>query len=389
LSLLTTGFTSTNLAQTTPTDCPTLVNDALTNVGQACANLGRNQVCYGNNQVFAFGADSQPLADFALAGDIKPVVDVSSLQTTPLNTENNLWGVAVLSLQANIPGTLPGQNVTFVVFGDSTITADPDAAGDGLNAPMQAFRIATGIGEPQCAEAPHDGILVQSPGKTKVNFRVNGVDVEIGSTIIMDVRGDERVWISTLEGEAKVTSAGETRVALPGYIVVTTPGNPPDAPEPYTFSEVAAMPVNLLPESVIIPFIVPALEGTNDWLISDFAVKAGTTYAITAAGEVDIYPACETELQLPEGVTCDDMRFGPEGSVNLGTAPAGYPLPDANIGAVVARLGDDGDPFLIGIGTQYTPEEDGVLQFRLNDTTFADDNVNGFVILVRAEPDAE
>ncbi|MBC8170199.1 MAG: hypothetical protein H7X77_00945, partial [Anaerolineae bacterium] len=111
---------SVSAAQNSLTDCPEIVNEALTSVGEACINLGRNEVCYGNNQVFAFSsADALQLDDFAFAGDIKSVLDVGSLITTPLDTENNLWGVAVLSLRANIPDSLPGQNVTFLMFGDS------------------------------------------------------------------------------------------------------------------------------------------------------------------------------------------------------------------------------------------------------------------------------
>src|SRR5690606_20836366 len=31
------------------------------------------------------------------------------------------WGVALMQIQANLPDTLPGQNVTFLLFGDVTI----------------------------------------------------------------------------------------------------------------------------------------------------------------------------------------------------------------------------------------------------------------------------
>jgi len=34
---------------------------------------------------------------------------------------NGVWGLAVMQLQPNIPDTLPGQNVTFLLFGDTEI----------------------------------------------------------------------------------------------------------------------------------------------------------------------------------------------------------------------------------------------------------------------------
>lgn len=334
---------SVSAARNTLTECPDIVNEALISVGEACFNLGRNEVCYGNNQVFAFDSSARLLDDFALVGDIKSVLDVGSLVTTPLDTENNRWGVAVLSLRANIPDSLPGQNVTFLMFGDSSLTADPEAAGDDLTAPLQAFRITTGIGVPECKEAPRDGILVQSPGGVKVNFRVNGLDIEMGSTVLLDMRLDEKVWVSTLEGEAKVTSAGVTEVAPPGYRIVTMPGYVPDKPEPYTYEEVAALPVSLLQDKVVIPFIVPAQTATNTWLVSDFAVEAGKTY------------------------TVDRTIFDNEGMLT---------------GTLVARNGEDGESFVVDETLEFTAESDGVLEFSIESETEASGGLEAFIVVV-------
>jgi hypothetical protein len=334
---------SISTAQNSLTDCPEIVNEALTSVGEACINLGRNEVCYGNNQVFAFDGEANQIADFALAGDVKSVLDVGSLMTTPLDTENNLWGVAVLSLRANIPDSLPGQNVTFLMFGDSSITADPDAAGDDLTAPLQAFRISTGIGVPECKEAPRDGILVQSPGGVKVNFRVNGLDIEMGSTVLLDVRLDEKVWVSTLEGEAKVTSEGVTEVAPPGYKIVTIPGNVPGKPEPYTYDEVAAMPVSLFENEVVIPFIVPAKTATNTWLVSGFALEAGKTY------------------------TVERTIFDREGVLT---------------GTLVARIGEAGELFGVDETMEFTAESDGLLEFSIESETEASGGLEAFIVVV-------
>lgn len=333
------------LAQTAPVDCPALVEEALIAVGEVCSSLGRNEICYGHNQVTALGADAAPLASFATTGDVENVTNIASLATAGLNAEEQLWGVAVMSLQANIPETMPGQSVTFLVFGDSTVTPDPEAVEEGLEAPMQAIRITTGIGEPACADAPRDGILVQTPRGATVNFRVNGIDVEMGSTVLLDVRLDEKVWVSTLEGEAKVTSNGVTQTALPGYKIVTIPGQDTGIPEPYTYAEIAAMPVSLLPEAVVIPFIVPAAEGAGSYLESDFAVEADQTYVVSAA------KADPT-----------DMLYG----------------------ILFARIGDDGEPFEVVDGMEITPEADGVLQFSIEVDPESDNRPekSGYIVVV-------
>jgi hypothetical protein len=337
------GIVGIAAAQSGLKDCPALVEEALVAVGEQCNGLGRNEVCYGSNRVLAFGMDAEPLTSFATTGDIEKVTSVGSLITAGLDVEKQIWGVAVMSLQANLPDTMPGQNVTFLVFGDSTITAMPEDADETLTAPMQAFRITTGIGQPACAEAPRDGILVQSPGGAKVNFRVNGIDIQMGSTVLLDVRLDEKVWVSTLEGEATVTSNGVTETALPGYKVVTIPGKTPGAAEPYTYAEVAAMPVGLLPDSVAIPFIVPVAEGVENWLESDFAVKAGKTYILKAA------------------------EYDPQ---------------DALDGVLLARVGES-DSFEVTDGMDFTPAEDGVLQFSIESD--AQPEKTAFIVVVEAE----
>ena len=98
-----------------------------------------------------------------------------------LNEDAGVWGVAVMSLQADIPNTLPGQNVTFILFGDVMIE---NAASDEQT-PMQAFYLRTGIGDVACEEAPESGLLIQTPdGIDEVTFNVNGVDVQVGSTVL-------------------------------------------------------------------------------------------------------------------------------------------------------------------------------------------------------------
>lgn len=360
--------------------CPVLVQQALEAAGNACTTLSRNQICYGHNQAEALDLNQRSLSGFSAVGDITEVTEISTLKTASFNLEENIWGVALMSLQANIPDTLPGQAVTFVVYGDAQITPI-ESEDNTYAAPMQAFMLSTGIGQPKCKEAPHDGVLVQTPGGAKVNFLVNGIEIEIGSTVLLDVRLDEKLWVSTLEGEAKVTSAGETQTALPGQKVVTIPGNPPAAPAPYANSDVQGVPVGLLPQIVPVPLIVEGVAGTQNWVESTFTVEAGKTYAFTTSGEVNIFSDCVDGAPLSRGTSCTDMIFGTAGSEGLGAAPAGFPVEAEPVGALVARI-NDGTPFLVGAGLTFTAKTDGVLSFRLNDTYEPGNNTGAFVVIV-------
>ncbi|NWF69632.1 MAG: hypothetical protein HXY40_11155 [Chloroflexi bacterium] len=226
--------------------CPTLVEQALAAVDERCAHLGRNEVCYGSYQVAAYNAQAEVLMDFASAGDVLALEQVRRLVTFSLDVVENRWGIALLSVQANLPDTLPGQNVTLVVFGLAELTsADPT---------MQTFRFVTGIGRSQCAEVPVDGILLQTPaGVGTVNFTINGVDLTLGSTVLLRAPAQDQLELSTLEGRAQVTSAGVTELVLPGFSILVEAGQPPSAPQPSTSESLAALPLAVLPEAITLP----------------------------------------------------------------------------------------------------------------------------------------
>lgn len=110
--------------------CAVFLEEALAAVETNCDVLGRNQACYGYNRVEAsFLAD---VTDdfFAQPADVTDIAEIETLRTAPLALNNDEWGVAVMVLQANLPDTLPGQNVTFVLMGDTEIenAVDPDEA---------------------------------------------------------------------------------------------------------------------------------------------------------------------------------------------------------------------------------------------------------------------
>jgi len=125
--------------------CPVIVRTALAATDAACADTGRNQACYGNINL---QAEPQPgIADFSFTepGDLVDVAGVQTLTLSPLVQEENTWGVALMKLQANLPDTLPGQNVTFLLFGDveiqnavtSNVEGAAPAASDGVTLEVQ------------------------------------------------------------------------------------------------------------------------------------------------------------------------------------------------------------------------------------------------------------
>ncbi len=130
LSIMVTGvvFSTITVAQDDST-CPILVQTAIDSVTTLCSGTGRNQVCYGNVQVTAAFSDASTNIAFSEPGDIANLVDIEAIQLSGMDIDANEWGVAMMQVQANLPDTLPGQNVTFVLFGDveiETVPAPPE-----------------------------------------------------------------------------------------------------------------------------------------------------------------------------------------------------------------------------------------------------------------------
>lgn len=100
--------------------CSALVTDALSTLDTLCEATSRNELCYGNNDVSVTTYSGDDVA-FAQPGDIVSIVDIASIHTSPF-AEPDEWGIALMRVQANIPDTLPGANVTFLLFGDVTLS---------------------------------------------------------------------------------------------------------------------------------------------------------------------------------------------------------------------------------------------------------------------------
>ncbi len=346
---------TTVAAQDTGATCTAIVQQAMTAVEQDCAPTGRNQACYGYVSLEATPREGVQDFTFAQEGDLVSVADIRTIRLSRLDTANNTWGIALMKLQANLPDALPGQNVTFLLFGDvqiqnavaepgaplptidlssngnvnirstpstssqivgtlargETVTAngrngdstwlriqipDSDALGwvfrelvtpasdaSVLNVvdstdvetpftPMQAFYFQTGITQTDCAAAPADGILIQTPeGAGQINLRANDVDIQLGSTAFLQAQANANMTVSVVEGEGQVTAEGET-VTVPAGTQVTIPvdenlqpSGAPSDPQPYDETVMSLLPIEVLPQQITVapPLTPDQIEPTQ------------------------------------------------------------------------------------------------------------------------------
>jgi len=217
--------------------CETILQNVYKQLDDLCSDLVRNQACYGNDSIRTELNVPYRQEVFTKAGDRIPLTAVRELYTLPMDTATGTWGVSLLKAQANLPDTLPGQNITFILYGDTHLTnADEDGR-------MSAFYFTTGLGQPACKAAPADGITIRSPKGMRAKFTANGVTFDIGSTVTLRAHPNKEMQVQLVEGSAIITTHNKTENLIPGQSLsvplggtngleaVGIPSSPVNAPE--------------------------------------------------------------------------------------------------------------------------------------------------------------
>lgn len=214
------------------TPCDDYIEQVLARVDDVCDGLSRNQICYANDSITI-----QPeVAQFASVGDVANVSDLFSLELSPLNANANQWGVAVMTVQANLPDTLPDQNVQIAAFGNVSLTP---AQGNNFGR-MQSFYVSADGGQSMCGGVAQQGILIDTPSDAGiVELSVNDIRLQIASTLFISIDSvdpnTQELSISTLEGVVVVEAQSAIQLAPEGNRVrvpIDATGRANGAPRP-------------------------------------------------------------------------------------------------------------------------------------------------------------
>jgi len=227
--------------------CLSIVTDALEMTQNACTSTARNEVCYGYNSVVALPNVNPNAFKFEEQGDIVPLDDIAAMQLSPFDEDNEEWGIVVARLQAQLPDTLPGQNVTVVIFGEVNFqNQGVDTEG------VQAFRFDSGIGGQRCLGLPPDGLIVETPeNSSMITSSVNGVEISLASTAFLKATPakDEgyTMLVGMLDGTGFISAEGETvRISAEEQTTIPlddnlNPAGPPTPAEPFDTASLLAM----------------------------------------------------------------------------------------------------------------------------------------------------
>jgi hypothetical protein len=256
---------SVTLAQEDTWDtCPVIVQTALAAADAACNETGSNQACYGNISLEAEPQTGISGLVFDAPGDQVDVDSVRTLRLSSMNLDTDEWGVSLLRIRANLPEAL-GENAELLLFGNVQLDA-AESAPENFG-PMQAFYFQSGLGDAPCAEAPDSGILIQTPeGVAEVNLLVNEVDIRLGSTAYLQAQPNGEMTINVVEGGATIIAANVAVYAPAGTRVrVLLDANgvasgAPIGPEPYTNTDLVALPMSNLARDVGVETALTAEE---------------------------------------------------------------------------------------------------------------------------------
>jgi len=181
--------------------CPVSVRAAFDELDRVCDAVTRNEACYVANNVVAAFFEAAAEATFVQPADRVDVTTLRQLVTSPFDPETGDRGVAMMRLQANLPNTLPGQAVVFVLIGDVQVANDvaPEAA-IALSDPVTAI------------------------AKTRVNARSGPTTtatvldtLNVGEPISIDARNPAGDWLRGVYNDTVVWVAAVT-VDLPGSV---------------------------------------------------------------------------------------------------------------------------------------------------------------------------
>lgn len=186
------------------TACPVLVEQALAEIGNNCDALDRNAACYGYRRVNTAFFEAQADDFFALPSDRAVITQLQTISTVPLNTAQGEWGIAVLNVQANVPSSLPGQAVVFMLMGDTEVENAID--------PANAYTPANPVEVTALVNANLRG----GPG---TNFNVIG-SVTAGTLLLADGLGGDRTWTRVLreDGSPAWISRDLVQPGVPGAL---------------------------------------------------------------------------------------------------------------------------------------------------------------------------
>lgn len=334
------------LAQQGDSACPALVELALSQLGNNCSNLSRNSACYGYNKVDATFAEGVNGDLFARPADRAELATLETVRTAPLDLGLGQWGIAILNVQANVPDTLPGQAVTFLLLGDTAVENAVDTSGVAEPVAVITQDATSLFTEPDTASE----VQAQIPSGSVLQ----ATQLSRNSLFIWVLNGDTPGWISR--------KSVNDNSAIDGLPVSSEPA--PAAPSPMqsfyfrtspagtTCNQTPSVLAIQSPENIKVDLTANGADIQLGSLITLEIIDAGGAMRLTTIhGEAVLNLGQPDEIHVPGGFTtthCLDAadNLGQDGAANdqeIGDdcdwdEPSPVPVDEQDVGQVVQSV---------------------------------------------------
>ncbi len=309
--------------------CPGLVQQAIQAVGNNCGGLDRNSACYGFSDVNATFTVPQPVSYFSAPSDRAGLVDLQDLNTSPMNQTLDSWGIALLSVQANLPDTLPGQSVVFMLLGDTQI--ENAVASDQAFQTGATVNVTLQIGADLYFTADFNAQVVGSvPQGTALTSDAISADGQWVRVVYRGVPGWITRQVLTTSGDLSTLPVigPDTRTPMQAFYLRTSVSGTQCAQAPNAL--VVQGPKNLMVDinangadirlgSTIVIYMIPVDPVTQQYLTDqygDIGMVTMLMQIVVLDGHVVLNEGTPDEIVLNTGETTFTCLSNPE---NLGT----------------------------------------------------------------------
>jgi SH3-like domain-containing protein len=261
------------MAQDSDPSCSALYDAVVTGMMAHCFGRESGTVCGASDSVSIQMQSGQVVSG---AGSAARLSGVASLQSEP--GDGTAWSLASIYL----PDMLDSQKyAALIALGPVALRFEPDPK---LPAGA-AFTLSGGTLASSCSNLPRPGVLVQSAANSLTLLRVNGVDLAVNGTTLIQPLDGSGLYIAALARETILSQTGT--VIFAGYSAQVS-GTTVSQVVPYDPGAVAHLPVEILPEMevVTLPGNAIVLQDTN--LCKRPAAETYTTTMVKAELPVNV-----------------------------------------------------------------------------------------------------
>ena len=289
-----------------------LVQQALEDMGDNCTGLDRNSACYGFNRVDSTFVDEALASFFSAPADRAGISQLETISTHPLDLSLDLWGVAVMNVQANVPNALPGQAAVFMLMGETQVEnrvdpADAFVPADPVDVTLQS--------DSRVFALPQANSSVLMTADLGTVLPADGVNEDGTYLRVLTDRGIGWLRIETVTSDADLTAlpalTPDKLSPMQAFHVTTAIGD-------VSCSEAPSLLAVQSPEGIKIDLTANGVHIRMGSLIMLRIVQPGDQIEVmTIYGDVTLDPDTDMEVHVLPGMStmrCLDQDFGDVGA---------------------------------------------------------------------------